>query len=132
MFCKNVKDQKSSVHYLTFQLMLQIVHLCRGKFIVTDNSCSIRGQHKSTYLLDLSFANISSRMYSLTVLDNFSHCLGSGSICKLLQFIQGFFHIVVLVQLNANQNHLLLYFFNIFHKSSFRIIHKLTFSYFSI
>ena len=41
-------------------------------------------------------------------------------------------NIIVLIQLNANQNHLLLYFFNIFHKSSFRIIHKLTFSYFSI
>ena len=120
MLGKNIKNQKGSVHDLAFQLMLQIVHLCRGKLIIADDSRCVCGKHQSAYLLDLAFSNIGSGMHGLTVLDDLANGHCASCICQFFQLIQGFLHIVVLIQLNAHQNHPLLYLFNIFHKSSFR------------
>ena len=40
--CKNIQDQKGSVHNLAVQFPFQIVQLCRRKFIITDDSIGIQ------------------------------------------------------------------------------------------
>ena len=129
MLCKNIQDQERPVHDFTFQFMLQIVHLGRRKLIVTDDPCRIHGIHQRTNLLDLSFANVRTRMNRFPVLYYFSYRYCPCCMCQLLQFFQRFVRILVLVYLNPYQNNPFFYLTEIFHRYSFL---TMMFFYYSI
>ena len=110
MIRKNIKYQKSPVHHLAVQLLLQVVHLHWRQLIIADNACGIQRCEQHFQLLHLALSHIGTGMDPLSFLDHRSHHQCTCCFRKLRKLFHGFLRIVAVSLLNAYQDDTLLCF----------------------
>ena len=108
---KNIQDHQGSVHHLQIQFLLEIVHLSRGKFIVTDNSRGFQSVRHHPDLLDLALSDICARMDPFSPLDHRADDFCPGSLHQFAQLIDGIFRIVSRLFLDTHQDQPFCFFF---------------------